>query len=68
MFDFTFVHLCQKPNTKMDKLGHFGLGLVRSLFFENDLAYCMLGFRCMCKELNAVNTYIEVQFDVVYFQ
>ena len=26
MFDFTSVHLCQKPDIEMDMLGHFGLG------------------------------------------
>ena len=30
--------------------------------------YSMLGFRCMCLELHAVNTYIKVEFDVWYFQ
>ena len=34
MFVFTSVHFCQKPNIDMDKLGHFGLGLVMSLLIK----------------------------------
>ena len=29
-FVINIAHLCQKPNIEMDKLGCFGLGLVRS--------------------------------------
>ena len=47
MFDFTSVHLCWKPDIEMDKLGHFGLGLVKSLLRKN-LAYSMWGFQIMC--------------------
>ena len=28
----------------------------------------MLGLQCMCKELHGVNRYIEVEFNVLYFQ
>ena len=52
MFEFTSVHLCQKPNTKMDKLGRFGLSTVRSLLrkrpslFDVSFLMYMLGTVC----------------------
>ena len=49
----------------MDKLGPKQTQLDLTI---NKLAYSMLGFQCMCLELDAVNTYIEVEFDVRYFQ